>query len=287
LQEIAGGSFADMCQMAELKSPPEIIAAFTAVLDGLICKWNRKRPDPFSHIDSSEYIRSELRQKFEPSGKLYTWAQENGLLSPDRRWIMFADESNARLLPNPLAMAEGTIVARDNVQHLRGLTHGDLHTGNVLLQRMQQGKLLPQRFRFVDLTTFDISAPLLSIVAGRIPLDARAQEESFDQIVRGEGHHEFFAPLMRSIRDVDGKLISDDFREDWINQLPLSLLATALLHCTFSNLDERTRWWFFRLAARCGAEYLQSTDSWPPSNERPFMLGLEDMGGFLMPPPRP
>ncbi|MDA0643804.1 hypothetical protein, partial [Nonomuraea ferruginea] len=254
-----------------------------------------ERPNPFSHIDSGEYLRGELRQKFEPSGKLYTWAQENGLLSPDRRWIMFADESNARLLPNPLAMAAGTIVARYNVQHLRGLTHGDLHTGNVLLQRMQQGELLPQRFRFVDLTTFDISAPLtrdpamllLSIVAGRIPLDARAQEELFDQIVRGEGHHELFAPLMRSIRDIDGKLISDDFREDWINQLPLSLLATALLYCTFSNLDERTRWWFFRLAARCAAEYLQVTGSWPTSNERPFMLGLEDMGGFLMSPARP
>ncbi|WP_345483294.1 ATP-binding protein, partial [Nonomuraea ferruginea] len=40
LQEIAGGSFAGMCQMAELESPSEIIAAFTAVLDGLICKWN-------------------------------------------------------------------------------------------------------------------------------------------------------------------------------------------------------------------------------------------------------
>ncbi|MER6507328.1 hypothetical protein ABT158_10975 [Nonomuraea sp. NPDC001636] len=297
LQDIAGGSFAGMCQMAELESPSEIIDAFTVVLDGLICKWNGKRTDLFSHIDSGEYIRGELRQKFEPSGKLYTWAEENGLLSPDRRWIMFEDESNARLLPNPVAMAAGTIVARDNVQHLRGLAHGDLHTGNVLLERTRQGELLSQRFRFVDLTTFDISAPLtrdpamllLSIIARRIPLDMRAQENLFDQIARGEGSqsHQLFALLMRSIRDIDRELLHDDFREDWINQLPLSLLATALLHCTFANLDERTRWWFFRLAARCGAEYLQATNSWPSSNERPYMLGLKDMGGFLMPPPRP
>ncbi|GAA3720396.1 hypothetical protein GCM10022224_103020 [Nonomuraea antimicrobica] len=218
LQEVAGGSFAAMCQMAELESPREIIAAFNAVLHGLICKWNRK--------------------------------------------------------------------------HLRGLTHGDLHTGNILLPRMGQGELLPQRFRLVDLTTFDISAPLtrdpamllLSIVAGRVPLDARAQEELVDQIVRGEGRHDLFAPLTRAVRDVDAKLITDDFREDWINQLPLSLLAAALLHCTFGNLDERTRWWFFRLAARCGAEYLRSTDSWPSSNHRPSVLGLEDMGGFHMSP---
>ncbi|MER6574521.1 NB-ARC domain-containing protein [Nonomuraea sp. NPDC001023] len=295
LQEIAGGSFAGMCQMAELESPPEIIDAFSAVLDGLLCKWNGKRADPFSHMDSGEYIRGELRRKFEPSGKLYAWAEKNGLLSPDRRWIMFEDESNARLLPNPLAMAAGTIVARDNVQHLRGLAHGDLHTGNVLLERTRQGELPSQRFRFVDLTTFDISAPLtrdpamllLSIIAGRIPLDKRAQDRLSDQIAQGEGRHELFGPLMRLIRDTDRKLIRDDFREDWINQLPLSLLATALLHCTFSNLDERTRWWFFRLAARCGAEYLQATDSWPSSNERPHVVGLKDMGGFLMSPPRP
>ncbi|MFI6743525.1 ATP-binding protein [Nonomuraea sp. NPDC050451] len=292
LQEVAGGSFGTVCQMAELESPREIIAAFDAVVHGLICKWNRKRPDPYLHIDSGEYLRSELREKFEPQGKLRTWAQQNELLRPDRRWIMFADESNARLLPNPLAMAAGDIVARDNVQHLRGLTHGDMHTGNVLLERMRQGELLPQRFRLVDLTAFDKSAPLtrdpamllLSIVAGRIPLDARAQEELFDQIVQGEGRHDLFAPLMRMIRDADAKLITDDFREDWINQLPLSLLAAALLHCTFGNLDERTRWWFFRLAARCGAEYLRSTDSWPSSNHRPSVLGLEDMGGFRMRP---
>ncbi|MEU6783069.1 hypothetical protein ABZ912_28065 [Nonomuraea angiospora] len=294
LQEVAGGSFASTCQMAELESPQEIIAAFDAVLQGLICKWNRKRPDPYSHINSSEFLRSELREKFQPPGKLHTWAQENGLLRPDRRWIMFADERNARLLPNPLAMATGDIVARQNIQHLRGLTHGDLHTGNVLLQRTRQGELLPQHFRFVDLTTFDISAPLtrdpamllLSIVARRIPQDARAEEELLDQIVRGEGRHDLFTPLTRIIRDADGKLITDDFRDDWNNQLPLSLQAAALLHCTFKNLDERTRWWFFRLAARCGAEYLRSTDSWQPPSEPPSLLRLEDMGGFLMPPPR-
>ncbi|TYB68926.1 AAA family ATPase [Nonomuraea sp. PA05] len=292
LQEVAGGSFATLWQMAELESPGEIVAAFNAVTHGLIRKWNKKQPDPYSHIDSGEYLRSELREKFGPQGKLRAWAQQNGLLRPDRRWIMFADDSNARLLPNPLAMAAGDIVAQDHVQHLRGLTHGDLHTGNVLLQRTRQGELLPQRFRLVDLTTFDSSAPLtrdpamllLSIVAKRIPPDASAQEELFDQIIRGEGRHDLFAPLMRVIRDADAQLITDDFREDWINQLPLSLLATALLHCTFGNLDERTCWWFFRLAARCGAEYLHSTDSWPSSNPRPSVLGLGDMGGFRMPP---
>ncbi|MGW0196931.1 tetratricopeptide repeat protein [Nonomuraea sp. NPDC003201] len=291
LQEVAGGSFTNMCQMTELTSPSEIISAFDEVLKGLLREWNRNGADPYSDIDSSEYLRSELRERFAPRGKLHIWAKEKGLLRPEARWIMFEGERTPALLPNPLAMAVGDIVGRQNVQHLRGFTHGDLHMGNILIPRTREGKLLPDQYRLVDLTTFDKSAPLardpamllLSIVAQRIPKNVHTQEELFEQILLGKGQDDLFAPLTCKLHDADGRaLIADDFRDDWLNQLPLSLLAAGLLHCTFGNLDEHTRWWFFRLAARCGAEYLRSADSWQPSSESPLVLKLEDMDGFHM-----
>ncbi|MEV0621378.1 NB-ARC domain-containing protein [Nonomuraea sp. NPDC050404] len=292
LQDVAGGSFTEMCQMAELESPREIISAFEAVFRGLICEWNGNRPKLHADIGSDNYLRSELREKFQERGKLRLWAQEKGLLRPDRRWIVFMGERTPQLLPNPLAMVSGDVVARHNVQHLRGLTHGDLHTGNILIPRTWKGELLPEHFRLVDLTTFDKSAPLtrdpamlvLSIVARHIPQDPRAEEELFDQIVRGGENHDLFTPLMLLARDVGGELITHGFRDDWRNQMLLSLQAAALLHCTFANLDRHARWWFFRLAARCGAEYLRSTDSWQSPNEQPGLLRLEDMGDFHMPP---
>ncbi|MEV0230926.1 hypothetical protein [Nonomuraea sp. NPDC050786] len=292
LQEVAGGSFTSMCQMAELTSPSEIIASFDEVLKGLLREWNGHGPDPYWDIDSGEYLRSELRSRFAANGKLRIWAKGRGLLRPEVRWIVFEGERTPSLLPNPLAMVAGDIVGQHNIQHLRGYTHGDLHMGNILIPRTREGDLLPNQFRLVDLTTFDNSAPLardpamllLSIAARRIPKDPHAQEELFDQIVCGKGQHELFAPLTRKLYDVDGgALIADDFRDDWLNQMPLSLMAAALFHCTFGNLDDRIRWWFFRLAARCGAEYLRLSDSWQSSGERSHTLKLEDMGSFLMP----
>nr|SBO94106.1 Disease resistance domain-containing protein / Tetratricopeptide repeat-containing protein [Nonomuraea gerenzanensis] len=296
LMDVAGGGFATTCQLAELESAQEIADAFDAVAHGLVRDWNaRRRPELCSDLDSGAYLRGELRGKFDERGRLRALAEANGLLHPDRHWIAFGDEQHPQVLPNPLAMAAGQVVAHYDVQHLRGLTHGDLHQGNILIPRTREGELLPQQYRLVDLTTFDRSAPLtrdramllLSVVAGHPPQDAHAEEDLFGLIVLGKGRHDLFAALTRTARDPGAQLVADGFRDEWLTQLLLSLQAAALLHCSFGNLDERLRWWFFRLAARCGAEYLRSVNAWRPPARSVPLLALADVRGFLTPPAHP
>ncbi|WP_219825821.1 AAA family ATPase [Nonomuraea typhae] len=288
LLEIAGGSLAGMCQMAELSSPAELVACYRSVVEGLLGSWNRHGPDPSADLDSGEYLRAELRQRFVANGKLHIWAKRRGLLDPERRWLVFSGERDRRVLPNPLAMAVRDLAGPDRVQYLRGYTHGDLHLGNVLIPRTRAGELMPDRFRLVDLTTYAEGAPLtrdpamllLSIVARRVPRDPQAQEDLFDQIIRGGGHDDLIAPMTRVLHEAEG--CGPDFRDDWLTQLPLSLQAAALTHCTFGDLDEDVRWWFFRLAARCGAEYLRFAGLREKQDESPALLKKEEMGGFDM-----
>ncbi|MFI6503195.1 ATP-binding protein [Nonomuraea typhae] len=288
LQEIAGSSLSGMCQMAELSSPAELVACYRSVVEGLLGSWNRHGPDPSADLDSGEYLRAELRQRFVANGKLHIWAKRRGLLEPERRWLVFPGERDRRVLPNPLAMAVGDLAGPGRIQYLRGYTHGDLHLGNVLVPRTRAGELMPDRFRLVDLTTYEEGAPLardpamllLSIVARRVPRDPQAQEDLFDQIIRGGGHDDLIAPMTGILHDPEG--CGQDFRDDWLTQLPLSLQAAALTHCTFGDLDEDVRWWFFRLAARCGAEYLRFAGLREKQDESPALLKKEEMGGFDM-----
>ncbi|MFI9557360.1 ATP-binding protein [Nonomuraea endophytica] len=285
-QEVAGGSLTDMVQMAELNSPHELIPVFQRVIKGVLSEWNPYPAEVRADVDSGEYLRAELGARFGDGAKLHTWARECGLLEPARSWIWFSGDRSAEVLPSPLAMVTGDIVGVHPVQHLRGFSHGDLHHGNVLIPRTTAGKLEPKQFRLIDLTTFekfasqasDPATLLLSVIARQVP---RPGEELFDLIVRGEGDDELVGPLVRFLFDY--KLLTPGFRDDWRHQLLLSLLAAALTHCTFADVDEHLKWWFFRLAARCGAAYLRSTSSWEPSETAvPQQLRLEHMRGFEM-----
>ncbi|MER6948146.1 hypothetical protein ABT294_29345 [Nonomuraea sp. NPDC000554] len=86
----------------------------------------------------------------------------------------------------------------------------------------------------MDLTTYEAAAPLtrdpamllLSIVARRVPGDPSAQEELFDQLIRGGGRDDLIGPHDQDPARWESRgLIAEDFRDDWLNQLPLSLPA--------------------------------------------------------------
>lgn len=82
--------------------------------------------------------------------------------------------------------------------------------------------------------------------------------------------------MIRILDDAEnGGLIAATFRDDWLHQLPLSLQAAALAHCTFDDLDEDVHWSFFRLAVRCGAEYLRSAGSLEEQDEASAVLKLK------------
>ncbi|WP_206061640.1 hypothetical protein [Nonomuraea basaltis] len=292
LQEVAGRSLVDVCQLAELGSPGEIADAFQAVVSGVLRDWTPRDPEVASDLDSGAYLRAELGTRFAPGGKFHAWAQAGGLLEAEREWITFDGEWVPEVLPNPLAMAAGRIVGRHPVQHLRGFSHGDLHHGNVLIPEADADQPGAGDYWLVDLTTFRESAPLSrdpatlfhSIVATRVPLLPQAQEVLFRQLVNGADKDNLIAAMLRTLHDASRqRLIPEDFGDDWRIQFLLSSMAAALTQCTFRDKDKQIKWWFFRLAARYGAAYLRATDSWNPHAESVSVLELRDMGGFEMP----
>jgi hypothetical protein len=161
LQEVAG----DLIDYRPLKEvSPELRAEVGAdVVRLMLHSWNGKRwPErpEISRAIVANYLGWELRTKI---GEIEDWAVGNGLVSRGQQWI----DGPGKRLPNPIGMVlTGLSVHRVIVDYIWGLTHGDLHQGNVLVPYSEPmpgepvGSLAPSQIRIIDLAGFDPAAPL-------------------------------------------------------------------------------------------------------------------------------
>jgi hypothetical protein len=283
LQEIAG----DLVDYRPLKEvSPQLRAEVGAAVVRLILQsWNGKRwpehPER-SRALVSDYLRWELRTKI---GEIEDWAAGNGLAARGQQWI----DGDEERLPNPIGMVQtGLSVHRVIVDYLWGLTHGDLHQGNVLVPYVERPPgelaepLTPQQIRIIDLAGFDPAAPLtrdvvtlsLSLAAvefgsGHGVGDA---EELVQTLVSGGERRRAANGVAGQVRAVlsAADSVPAPLRGEWRAQYLLSLLAGALAHTTYDNVGDDGRRWFFHLAARAAAEFIEfagRTHMIPPEPE--------------------
>jgi WD40 repeat protein len=265
--------------MSEL-APAERVSAAQTVAAALVDDWTG---GSFELLESTaaEFLRAELRSAFGEAGSVRRLAASAGLLDVGRTWIETADDGPGQPMPNPFLMAaQPSIVASWDIQYLAGKSHGDLHEDNILIPR-EDGVPQPGQFRLVDLSTFDRAAPLsrdlammaVSFAARQIPgLPPRQRESLLRYLVSRTA--ESATGLSADVRQVvdafryarSARFTAAGLEDNWQTQLLLSVQATALQHLAFETLDENTRWWLFRLAARAGGEFLRLGQQFHPDN---------------------
>lgn len=269
LQEVAG----DLINYRPLnEESPELRAEVGAAVVRLMLQaWNGKRwPErpEISRAIVANYLGWELRTKI---GEIEDWAVGNGLVSRGQEWI----DGPGKRLPNPIGMVQtGLSVHRVIVDYIWGLTHGDLHQGNVLVpySELMPGEpveaVSPSQIRLIDLAGFDPAAPLtrdlvtLSLSLAAVEFGSeRGMDDSeallqtlLDGGVSGRpltGLAGRVRAVLSAVDSVPGSLLGE-----WRAQYLLSLLAGALAHTTYENVGDAGRRWFFTLAARAAAEFI-------------------------------
>jgi hypothetical protein len=268
LQEVAG-DLIDYRPLSEesLELRAEVGAAVVRLM---LQSWNGKRwPErpEISRAIVANYLGWELRTKI---GEIEDWAVGNGLVSRGQEWI----DGPGERLPNPIGMVlTGLSVHRVIVDYIWGLTHGDLHQGNVLVpySELMSGEpveAFSSRIRLIDLAGFDPAAPLtrdlvtlsLSLAAvefgsGRGMDDSEALLQTLlDGGVSGRPLNGLAGRVRAVLSAVDS--VPGSLRGEWRAQYLLSLLAGALAHTTYENVGDAGRRWFFTLATRAAAEFI-------------------------------
>ncbi|MER7007493.1 tetratricopeptide repeat protein [Dactylosporangium sp. NPDC000555] len=273
-QDIAG-DLLDYCPVDRLDGDVQAVCC-AAVARLVLTDWNGNRwPDRPTRTRKlvGDYLRHELRKRID---KIEQWAEQQGLARPGEQWVGAPTADDGERLPNPIAMVRtGLSAQRVIVQYLWGLSHGDLHRGNILVPVPEPAPGDPpaplevDQIRIVDLAAFDPAAPLtrdlveLSLSFAAAELEGPARPDAAEVLLRvlldGTGRPGPAASptgdALRSIHRGAGQPRS--FLIEWRTQYLLSLLAGALRHTGYKNHDDATRRWFFRVAARSTAEFLR------------------------------
>jgi tetratricopeptide (TPR) repeat protein len=260
-------------------SPEMQEAGCAAVARLVLTEWNGDRWPDRVMLDRDavdNYLRHELP---EPIERIERWAEVHGLARPGDEHV------RGDRLPNPIAMVRSGLSVRHVVfQYMYGLSHGDLHRGNILVPDALP--LQTDRIRIVDLAAFDPAAPLtrdlvalcLSAAAAELGVtpEASGSEDLVRLLLAGTGEPSGPAGsgrILRAVLRAAGQ--PAPFRVEWRAQYLLSLLAGALAHTTYRNHSAAVQRWFFNVAARAGGEFLRFAEEWdmipaePGADEKP------------------
>ncbi|WP_089101196.1 protein kinase domain-containing protein [Streptomyces hyaluromycini] len=279
----AGGSLRDVKVMARLDWR-EVIATFRTVVTGLVTDWNRGIENQrVEDLSVSRFLRGELGELLEKDGEVRAYAAgvDAFLLdAPRAAWI----EVDGVVVPNPLVMALANPQLPDpRFQVVHGLAHSNLHLQNVIVP-FQEGSLRSDAYQLIDLADFAEAAPLtrdiatlmLSVLAEQVPMHLLTSDQEHillpylvnPQDAQGAHLPIFVKELLDGMHAVCADVVPDSWREPWMEQLLLSVQATALRFTTYEGLRDDDRWRFFRLAAYAGGELLSRHDTAPPPSAR-------------------
>ncbi|MFF9760794.1 MULTISPECIES: hypothetical protein [Streptomyces] len=291
IQHPAGdGTEEGMGTLAGLGTDRRTPALVEEVVKGVLGGWN---PDPVTGgerrdagvepLSAARFVEDMLGESSGRAERAGRWLRER--MGPDSGSAWFTLGGNARPLPNPVVLGEGSPLSECQVRlAVRGRAHGDLHPGNILVP--VSGKAAADDFWLVDLSWYHRHA-LLARDPVHLLLCLVADE--YLPHMSGPAREELLAALTGEDPACEGPLIPQGLADTvarvrgamigwgavhrintgWRHQWFLALQACALMVVVRPRYTERDRWWFFRLAAGACRAYLEKAGVEPPGGAVP------------------
>ena len=205
LMTVAGGGLLEAQVMATASGGLLNLASQT-VSASLLSEWNRKPEFDGKPVAADALLREWLDNRFGPTGRVPDVLREVLNVSPDCSVFRYDGED----YPNPYGFAIPTFLGNQiEVSAARGLVHGDLHSGNVLIS----GPRKIDNYYFIDFAHFRGQTPLLfdhAYLELSLLLNAR-------EGVAHQRWHRLCQPLARieDPREADAALDTDDHGLLW------------------------------------------------------------------------
>jgi hypothetical protein len=243
----------------------EAFAGFCAqVVHAVLHDW-AEQPDPES-MTAERYLREHLRSRLDDGRPLRSIGDA---LPHD--WLLIGPDREP--LPNPFPLLRaGAPAARTPVTALLGPSHGDLHTGNILVP--VNALTADSPFRLIDLAKYQPRAPLARSPVGLLVfivtrvlryLDESEREAIGRLLVGPDDEHDGWAELTPPwlVALADGiRRVAERWAHqyvqlvDWRPQWQLSIVGCTLIVLGRPGVRADDRLWLLRLAARATGVFL-------------------------------
>jgi len=275
-QQVAGGGFHEMAEfdkvMPDWDEPAKVCSSILGSLTG---EWNTK-PDGVE-APVHDLLPELLERRLQKRGSIRAWAGEiPQLLDNPRRWLRHGDGE----LVNPFALVSADPPEwRIPIIVDRGMSHGDLHPGNLLVGRRSTPEqpmycLIDfSRYRKNGLLAWDPAYLLVTMVAKHLEAGA------VDRYLRERLRHCLVDPtstelaLSREMRALINGITQAGIDlatkrgtlPEWRSQWLLCVTAAALILTGRSTLlSAANREWFFWLAAAAATELVRNETEHTP-----------------------
>ncbi|ASW53137.1 hypothetical protein [Plantactinospora sp. KBS50] len=274
LQQVAGDDLRDNRTLAQALSEPGGWQRWTdkvqTLAGQLLTEWNAGVPTPV-RTDAKSLLRSMLGDfRLSDRGAIPAWLGQRApeALETGNSWLNLADERGPQANPWSLASSRNDFGEPVEIRNWSGLTHGDLHPGNIIVPRRAQRT---DSFWLIDLSRFASDSPLardqvylcLTALGPRVAtcgLDAQA--ELIDLVIDPQGVEPLklepeVATFVRKMRSAgDSWLAGRGVMSYWHDLILLALCAEGLILASRRSTPPALQTWYFRVACRAATALL-------------------------------